>query len=351
MDGEWWAVIREGLQKPWAKEAAWYDLRWMSGTKDGISSRRVLAARWGWTDGQVRTQLRNVDEWWDDHKGEAPRFAAPRPPDPETTKPDPAGPSRTQPQTVDATKHVAPDPAGPSNDQPGPSDIHRRGDPRSQEQEQEQHAAPSAPQSAAPTLPGMETTPPVEPATPPPKPRRTRKTSVKPPPDPRIRLVGNAWAATFVEVTGERKYPWNFYVERNLLARIVDNFELDPDTRALALADVEQLQEAARQYIAAEDAGEIWFNPDEPRPRPCVARFVHGFSRWMQEAAETIAARSQPRVPTVWDNLPEEEPLYLLLERKRAARVAAGLPPPAGVGLPGTLGWALQQMQQGARHA
>lgn len=113
-DERWWPEIAEALVKPWPREAVMMDLRWWaSRIRRGVScrpGRRLLEARWGWSDWQTRAVLKSEDEWGD------PAFQP-------TSLPDP---SRSPPTRIPvsgekaALDRVAP-PASlplPSHDQP-----------------------------------------------------------------------------------------------------------------------------------------------------------------------------------------------------------------------------------------
>jgi len=134
---EWWATmvhVLESSGQRWQEDCARMDLRVYADSRDGIPSRRVLARRWRWTDGEVRGLLRRSEEWWDPAKGPTPRLAAARPadrPDPACTQPDPAGPS-VHPSEMEQPGVVeTPDPAGPTLHPAGPSVHHTRSDPPS----------------------------------------------------------------------------------------------------------------------------------------------------------------------------------------------------------------------------
>lgn len=131
VQADWWRATAEALPRPWKDETACIDLRWWVDQDGKVPSRRVLADRWGWSDGRVRGLLRTPARWWDPKRGEIPQLASPRPPDPACTSPDPAGPSRTQPDTGEPGEYRPPDPAGPSLHQAGPSAHHTRVDPPS----------------------------------------------------------------------------------------------------------------------------------------------------------------------------------------------------------------------------
>lgn len=71
MPSELWPGIAAALPRPFGEDAARFDLRWHA-DQGSLPSRRQLAARWGWTEGEVRTLLRRPDRWWDPMKGPAP---------------------------------------------------------------------------------------------------------------------------------------------------------------------------------------------------------------------------------------------------------------------------------------
>lgn len=69
VDPRWWPSIADALPRPWPEDAVLADLRWYEDqvwckARKRIPGRRVLAARWGWTDRSARDILRNED-WRD----------------------------------------------------------------------------------------------------------------------------------------------------------------------------------------------------------------------------------------------------------------------------------------------
>ena len=77
MDAAWWPFVRDGLPKPWPREAAMMDLRWhvdAAERREGkpasevvpFPGRPTLVARWGWTDWAVKQLMKGeawVDRW------------------------------------------------------------------------------------------------------------------------------------------------------------------------------------------------------------------------------------------------------------------------------------------------
>jgi hypothetical protein len=90
-EASWWGIIRETIPRPWTREAALMDLRWMADREHVGGPKRpktdTLAAEWGWysksgkpSEKRIRLLIRSA-EWVDDHKrpAEGQRKASGRP--------------------------------------------------------------------------------------------------------------------------------------------------------------------------------------------------------------------------------------------------------------------------------
>ena len=58
-----WPTVVQHLPLPWSDEQVRFDLLWLVSGDGNLPSRRELATRWGWTEGQVRTLLRHPERW------------------------------------------------------------------------------------------------------------------------------------------------------------------------------------------------------------------------------------------------------------------------------------------------
>lgn len=130
MPSEVWASVVEHLPKPWTEDQARFDLRWWV-DHNGVGkvpgpppSRRVLAARWGWSPDEVRTELRNPQRWWDPEKGPAPtsrNVLTQRRPG--VTHDDPPTPHGEQSNVDNDEGLTHGDPQVPSSDPPSPQRV------------------------------------------------------------------------------------------------------------------------------------------------------------------------------------------------------------------------------------
>ena len=158
-DADGWPILADLMPDVWPPEAARFDLRWHYDQLGRIPSRRVLAKRWGWSDGKVRGLLRKPALWWDNQKGPVPELAAPRTQRaPSGTQRAPSGTQRAPKSDGANTATGAPAPSGtqraPSGTQSAPTGNHTRVDPPSPS------PSPSPPQEehtsgqASPAKPG-----------------------------------------------------------------------------------------------------------------------------------------------------------------------------------------------------
>ena len=106
----WWPDIAQALTssgQPWPRSAACADLRYHADQlrmkrARRIPGRRVLARRWGWSDWEVRSLMRDVEAWQDPaypvHSPTPLPVASHSPPETETkTEDQPTGASRLPP--------------------------------------------------------------------------------------------------------------------------------------------------------------------------------------------------------------------------------------------------------------
>lgn len=78
-DADSWPAVAAVLPKPWPHAAAAFDLRWWADRRPEVPSRRALIDRWGWTERQVRSLLRDESAWQDPKKRAAPELPQERP--------------------------------------------------------------------------------------------------------------------------------------------------------------------------------------------------------------------------------------------------------------------------------